>query len=321
MVTKTKEVKSSREVKYLKREEKKMIKKNNEVKSSKERQNLIQKKGENKMLQNLTEELKMNNFIKKAEQAVGYCKASSYGTIKYSLEFQEKEILKYSKANNLQLTKSYKCIESSWNIKGREKIIDMLKYITKHPEIKHIIFYSEEIMNSNLLDTQRIYDFVRQNNKTIHFVKDKMKCIVSPSPEGLALTDLDIAVAKKISNDTSKKTKIGMLEKAKYGILPLKAPLGYINNPRTRMIDINNKIAQKIKEIFEILSKGKMTKEKFIKLSIKVGINPRKLINIIQNPFYFGKFFYKRKIYQGKHIPLIRESMWHKANMTLSKII
>lgn len=294
MVTKTKEVKSSRVAKNSKKEVIRM--KENSKKS------------------------KLNN-VKKVEQAVAYCRVCSDGTIKPSLIFQEKEILKYSKNHYLQLAKNYKCVESSWNIKGREKIKDMLKYITKHPEIKHIIFYSEEIINSNLLDTQRIYDFVRQNNKTIHFVKDSIKYTVSPSPEGLALTDLDIAIAQKISNDTSKKTKIGMLEKAEYGILPLKAPLGYINNPRTRMIDINNKIAQKIKEIFEILSKGNFSKEKFIKLSIKVGINPRKLIKIIQNPFYFGKFFYKRKIYQGKHIPLIRESMWHKANMTLSKII
>ena len=141
MVTKTKEVKSSRVAKNLKKEVSRM-----------KRQTL--------------------NKIKKVEQAVAYCRVCSDGTIKPSLIFQEKEILKYSKNHYLQLAKNYKCVESSWNIKGREKIKDMLKYITKHPEIKHIIFYSEEIINSNLLDTQRIYDFVRQNNKTIHFVKD-----------------------------------------------------------------------------------------------------------------------------------------------------
>lgn len=294
MVTKTKEVKSSRVAKNLKKEEIRM--KKNFKKS------------------------KLNN-VKKVEQAVAYCRVCSDGTIKPSLTFQEKEILKYSNAHNLQLKKSYECIESGWSKKDRQKTTEMLKYISRHPEIKHIIFYSVEIINRNFIDKKRIYAFAKINNKSIHFVKSNKIYTKSSSPDELLVYEFELAILQKISNDISKKTTMGMLEKAKYGILPLKAPFGYTNNPRTKMIDINNKTGQKIKEVFEILSQENISKDDFINLSIKLKINPRKLINIIRNPFYYGDFFYKENLYQGKHIPLVSRAVWINANKNLNEII
>ncbi len=270
---------------------------------------------------NLKEVNKMTEVIKKAEPAVAFCRVSTDGTIKPSLIFKEKEILKYSNAHNLQIIKNYECIETGWNKKDRQKTTEMLKYISRHPEIKHIIFYSVEIINRNFIDKKRIYAFAKINNKSIHFVKSNKIYTKSSSPDELLAYEFELTILQKISNDIAKKTTMGMLEKAKYGILPLKAPFGYTNNPRTKMIDINNKTGQKIKEVFEILSQENVSKEDFINLSIKLKINPRKLINIIRNPFYYGDFFYKENLYQGKHIPLVSRAVWINTNKNLNEII
>ncbi len=293
-----------------------MVTKTNEVKRSRVAKNL--KKEVIRMKKNLKKS-KLSN-VKKVEQAVVYYSP----TMKYSLSFQEKEIFKYSKAHNLQITKSYKYIESAWSTKERKKTIDMLEYIKSHPEIQHIIFYSEETMCRDFFNRNRIYDFVRENKKTIHFVKGN-KIYTSKTLSGLfiefaILKSTAIVIPKSASSIISENTKMGMLKKAEYGILPLKAPFGYINNPITRTIDIDNETSEKIKKAFEILAKGKFSKEKFMKLSIKVGIHPYKLIKIIKNPFYYGYFFYKDKLYKGKQIPLVSRAVWHNANMTLKKI-
>ncbi len=289
------------------------------LKTKTKKSNLKEVKRMKRILKSKAKKSKLNK-VKKAEQAVAYCRVSTGGTINPSLIFQEKEILKYSKAHNLQLTKSYECIESGWSKKDRQKTTEMLKYISRNPGIKHIIFYSEEIINRSFIDKKRIYAFAQINNKSIHFVKGNKIYTKSSSPDELLVTELELAILQEISNDISKKTTMGMLEKAKYGILPLKAPFGYTNNPRTKMIDINNKTGQKIKEAFEILSKDNFSIDDFINLSIKLKINPRKLINIIRNPFYYGDFFYKENLYQGKHIPLVSRAVWINANKNLNKI-
>lgn len=297
-----------------------MVKKNNEVKGSLAVKN--SKKEVIKMKNNLkskTKKPKLNN-VKKAEQteqAVAYYSP----TIKYSLKVQEEEILKYSKIHNIQITKSYKYIESAWSKKEREKTTDMLKYIKAHPEIKHIIFYSEETMCRNFFNRNRIYNFVRENNKTLHFVKgNKIYTLEKLNElfiEVSILKSKSIDILKKKAIIISENTKMGMLKKAEYGILPLKAPFGYINNPITRTIDIDDETSEKIKKAFEILAKEKCSKEKVIKLSIKVGIPYNKFIRLIRNPFYYGKFLYKKNLYKGKHIPLVSRAVWLIANKNL----
>jgi hypothetical protein len=51
------------------------------------------------------------------------------------------------------------------------------------------------------------------------------------------MLDIEVAVAKKQSNDISRKAKMGMLEKAEQGLYPSVTPIGYKNNRLTYLID------------------------------------------------------------------------------------
>jgi len=48
----------------------------------------------------------------------------------------------------------------------------------------------------------------------------------------------------------------GMRQKVRNGVWPSKAPLGYLNNPKTRGIDVDSEKAQKVKKIFELYAIG-----------------------------------------------------------------
>lgn len=41
------------------------------------------------------------------------------------------------------------------------------------------------------------------------------------------------------------------------------------------------------------------------------------LKEIIENPFYYGNFIWKKKLYEGKHEPIISKTLWDKANAIL----
>ena len=53
--------------------------------------------------------------------------------------------------------------------------------------------------------------------------------------------------------------KRGLRQKIRNGVWPGWAPVGYMNNPRTRMIDVDLDKARRVKKIFELYATGKYT--------------------------------------------------------------
>ena len=158
-----------------------------------------------------------------------------------------------------------------------------------------------------------------QEDTIKHFTKTNKIFTKALSPEESFVTDIEIAIANKISKDISIKTKMGLLEKAENGIYPSKPPLGYINNSLNKRIDIDNKIDKEIKELFEFLAKGNFSENDIQNVALKIGIKPCNMYRIVSNRFYYGVSEWKGKIYNGRHIPLVNKQNWIKANKNLVK--
>lgn len=127
--------------------------------------------------------------------------------------------------------------------------------------------------------------------------------------------------AKYFSDTVSKKTMFGMLEKAKNGIYPSKPPFGYTNNVLTKTIELDNVKAPKIKEVFENLANGKVSKGDLVNISTNLGISKNTLYRAIRNPFYYGDFIFNEKQYHGKHKAIVSKEVWDKANKNLNEVL
>jgi len=79
-----------------------------------------------------------------------------------------------------------------------------------------------------------------------------------------------------MSNDISRKTKMGMQEKAEQGLYPSIAPLGYRNNKLTHLIDKDEQIAPYIEKAFSLMSSGSYSLGMLVGILYKDGFRGKK---------------------------------------------
>ena len=125
------------------------------------------------------------------------------------------------------------------------------------------------------------------------------------------------------------RTIAGLRHKAKQGIYPCKAALGYKNtkdDSGVRIIIIDSEKARYIKQAYELLAKGKSVKEITEKLYNDGFRNTKgkkvpslRIKQILQDPMYIGKFHYLGKLYDGTHQPIVSNELFDKVQEKLSK--
>jgi len=271
----------------------------------------------------------INNSNSK-EKAVLFLRVSSKGQEdNYSLDAQEKLAKKYVEDHNFQVVKIWRYAETAWKEEKREKFSEMLEYVKKNKGIKHIVFDILDRMTRNDMDKLRVKDLIHNYNKTIHFTRTNKIYNRDSSPDDEFVMDIEVAVAKKMSNDISRKTKMGLQEKAEEGIYPGNAPTGYLNKQvngrNTIVVDPIN--APLIKKLFEKFASGiysteMITEELYLDglrhKTKKTKLSKSTIYRIIRQPLYYGEFKWKGKMYKGSYEPLISKELWETANEKLT---
>jgi len=194
----------------------------------------------------------------------------------------------------------------------------MIDYAKRHPEVKHIIFDITDRMTRNDFDKIKIIDLIQNFDKMINFSRSNKIYDKNSGSDDLFMLDIEVAVAKKISNDISRKSQMGMLEKAEQGFYPSTAPFGYWNNKATRLIEVDLENASFIKAAFEQMATGNFSLSMLGDWLFKNWFRPKNgkkiyksaLDKILENPLYYGEFRWRGKLYPGKHDPLISKKIF-----------
>lgn len=244
----------------------------------------------------------------------------------YSLENQELSATEYAEKQNLKIVKTWKCSESGWIKKERKYFEEMISYVlNKRNNIKHIIFYSSDRASRNMSDYIKI-EQLREQGFTIHYSKigkkQEGKLSSGDKMYGRVLGTFD----EFFSDFISEKTAPAMIIKAKTGVYPSNAPLGYLNNKVDKTIEVDTERAPFIKELFQKVASRKYSIRALANELYEQGLKSKKtgakvgkstLYRTINNPFYYGEFYWKGVLYKGTHEPLISKELWDKANEVL----
>ncbi len=123
----------------------------------------------------------------------------------------------------------------------------------------------------------------------------------------------------------SENTKRGLRQKVRMGIFPSQAPVGYLNDSRTKTIVVEKKKSRIVRLAFEKYTKGNMRLEDVSNFLAKSGVTTRtgkrisktKASFILSNPFYIGLFKYGGEIHEGKHEPIISKKLFDEAQEML----
>jgi len=148
-----------------------------------------------------------------------------------------------------------------------------------------------------------------------------------PTPQGLFILQIAFGQSKYYVDNLRENVTRGMRQKIRNGVWPLWAPLGYLNNPITRGIDVDKKKATLIKKMSEVYSTGNHTLKEMSEWCKRVGlksnldndISPGQVQTTLQNIFYIGLMKYKGEVFEGKHKPIISKKLFDKVREVLKE--
>src|SRR3989344_8488108 len=168
-----------------------------------------------------------------------------------SIEGQLDELRLLAKRENLEIVEEL-VEKKSAKIPGRPIFNRMLDSIEKG-KANGILSWHPDRLARNSVDGGRIIYLI----DTMRLSALKFNTFwFEPTPQGKFMLSISFSQSKYYVDSLSENTKRGLHQKAKNGFRPGPAPLGYLNDSRTKTIVLNKKFAPVIKRSFEMYAGG-----------------------------------------------------------------
>ncbi|MBP9853142.1 recombinase family protein [Candidatus Saccharibacteria bacterium] len=133
--------------------------------------------------------------------------------------------------------------------------------------------------------------------------------------------------SKYYVDNLSENTKRGLRQKVRLGFYPSHAPIGYINDVRTKTVIVNKRLAPVVAAAFELYAEGSQTLESIAVFLKSKGITTKsgkqltkdQVKRILVNPFYYGHFRYRGEIHEGKHKAILSKKLFDRVQTVITK--
>jgi site-specific DNA recombinase len=253
-----------------------------------------------------------------AKRVVLYARVSSKDQEKegYSIPAQKRLLRDYALQHGLVIVEEFVDVETAKR-SGRTAFMAMLEYLKKHrATCQTILVEKTDRLYRNLKDWTTLDDL----GATIHLVKEGR--VIGPdsrSSDHLA-HGISVLMARNYILNLSEETRKGMTEKARAGIYPSYAPVGYRNVNGTdgkRTIVSDPDAAPLIAEIFGRFAEGRHSVKSLVKQMNSEGmqLRGRKLQSsvvhqILRKRLYTGDFDWDGTTYPGTYEPLVTRECW-----------
>src|SRR5215216_4560420 len=189
-------------------------------------------------------------------RAVIYARVSSKEQEKegFSIPAQLKLLKEYAAANGFAVTQEYVDVETAKQT-GRAAFGEMVAYLKAHSSVRVMLVEKTDRLYRNLKD----WVTVDELDVEMHFPKEGVVLSRESRSSEKFMHGIKVLMAKNYVDNLSEETRKGMLEKAKQGIWPSFAPLGYRNIAGAdgkKIIATDRPIAPLIAKLFEWYARG-----------------------------------------------------------------
>jgi site-specific DNA recombinase len=234
----------------------------------------------------------------------------------FSISAQLRLLREYAASQGFVVVQEFEDIETA-KASGRTHFNEMLAYVKKHHACCRTILAEK---------TDRLYrnpkDWVTLDDLDveIHFVKENEIVSRNSRSSEKFMHGMKVLMAKNFIDNLSEETRKGMLEKARSGIYPSHAPVGYRNADGAngkRIIIPDPDTAPAVADLFERFATGKYSLDALVAEFRAEGttLHGHKLYKsfahqILRKRLYMGKFDWDGATYPGTHEPLVSRERW-----------
>jgi DNA invertase Pin-like site-specific DNA recombinase len=172
---------------------------------------------------------------KPTSSAVIYARVSSREQSEgYSIDAQLKLLREYAQRKGLPVRKEFIDVETA-KAAGRKQFTAMLDFVRQDPHGIAILAEKTDRMYRNFTDLIMIEELSCE----VHLAKEGKVVSSDSSSHDKTAHGIMVVLSKSYVDNLSEEVKKGMYEKADQGGYPGKAPIGYVNNPLTRKVDVD----------------------------------------------------------------------------------
>jgi site-specific DNA recombinase len=258
------------------------------------------------------------------KNAVIYARVSSKEQEKegFSIPAQKKLLNEYAKANSIAVVRTFTDVETAKS-SGRAQFGKMLEFLGANGDTRLILVEKTDRLYRNFRDYVRLEDL----DVEIHLVKENEIISKDSRSHAKFIHGIKLLMAKNYIDNLSEEVKKGLREKAEQGEWPQQAPLGYVNNGTTHLVEPDPRRAPLITRLFELYATGQYSLTKVRDRIDAEGLKSRTgkrlsrsmIERTLKNPFYYGEFVWKGDRYEGIHEPLISQELFEKVQNELRR--
>ena len=217
-----------------------------------------------------------------------------------SIEAQLVELREFAAKEKLEIVASFQEAKTAKE-PGRIKFAEMLSFLERG-KAEGILSWHPDRLARNSVDGGKIIHMI--DCGLIRSLKfPTFWC--EPTPQGLFMLNIAFGQSKYYVDNLRENVKRGLRQKIRNGVWPSWAPVGYLNNAKTRGIDIDVEKAPKVRKLFEMYATGAYTflslanwcKEHSLRGNLGKEISVSNVQHLLQNPFYYGLMRYRGEIF------------------------
>jgi site-specific DNA recombinase len=237
----------------------------------------------------------------------------------FSIPAQLQFLREYGASKGMVIVNEFIDDETARSV-GRTQFGSMLKYLRKHPEVRCVLAEKVDRLYRNSEDEVKLAKL----DPEIHFVKENTVHSRHSRASEKFVHRIRVAVSENYSDNLSEETIKGMTEKARQGIWPSAAPIGYLNvqlPSAKRGIIPDPERASLVRRCYELYATGCYSMRALAKWALENGLRFRKsgkpvnkatLNVILHNPIYYGGFMWNGRMYAGSHEAIVSVDLWQR---------
>ena len=210
----------------------------------------------------------------------------------------------------------------SAKVPGRPEFNDMLRRV-EAGEADGILAWSPDRLARNMLDGGRIIHLLDQG--VLRDLKFPVYWFENTA-QGKFTLALGFSQGKYYSDSMGENIRRGLSRKAMSGVWPQRAPVGYLNETRSKTIAVDPDKAPLVQTAFRLYATGDYTLARLQESVNELGLTgrdgtPLSVSNyqlLLNNPFYYGIYRFRGETYEGVHLPLIDKNLFTKVQSVMA---
>lgn len=253
-------------------------------------------------------------------KVVSYIRVSTdeQATKGYSIPAQRQVLDDYAMGHELNIVEEFVESESAYK-PGRPQFSRMLKLLKKQREITGVLCYKIDRIARNLRDYSELSEMA---GVSIISATEALPENASGKLVGTVLA----ASSRYYSDQLSERVKLGMETKARKGMWPSYAPIGYLNDPEGAGIIPDPARGDLVREVFEEYVHRSISLSELTLWATKRGLKTRMggdlkksaVHGLLTNPVYCGTIRWRGVLHDGLHEPLISKALFDRVQERLA---